>query len=95
MIEVESHVSQIAAMCTQAKLRHMDGTPTLVMLSGADEYVPPYVREGAKCLAEGLAESLGPTATAVVIPGARHALEGAQEAGIKAMADFIFQLATE
>ena len=79
-------------MRTQAKLRHMDGTPTLVMLSGADEYVPQHVLEGAVPLAQRLAEALGPTATAVVVPGARHALEGAQEAGLKGMTDFIFQL---
>lgn len=70
----------------------MDGTPALVMLSGADEYVPPHVLEGAELLAQRLVEALGPTASAVVIPGARHALDGAQEAGLKAMTEFIYQL---
>lgn len=70
----------------------MDGTPTLVMLSGVDDYVPPHVLAGAELLAQRLAEALGPTASAVVVPGARHALKGAQEAGLKAMTDFIFQL---
>lgn len=70
----------------------MDGTPTLVMLSGADEYVPSHVLEGAELLSHRLAFALGPTASAVVIPGAKHAMDGAQEAGLEAMTHFIYQL---
>lgn len=71
----------------------MEGTPTLVMLSGADEYMPKSVLIEAGSLAERLAAAMGATASHVVIPSAKHALEGAEDLGVKAMMDFINRLA--
>ena len=51
---------------------HMEGVPTLVLQSGADEYIPRSV--DAKGLAERLAGAMGGTAAARTIEGAGHAL---------------------
>ena len=67
----------------------MEGTPTLVMLSGADEYVPPHILEAAHDIAARLAGAMGPSAKGLVVPKAKHALDGAEEAGIAAMVEFI------
>ena len=66
----------------------MEGTPTLVMLSGADEYVPPRILEAAHDTASRLAAAMGQSAKGMVVENARHALDGAEEAGVAAMAEF-------
>lgn len=71
----------------------MEGTPTLVMLSGADEYVPPRLLEAAHDIASRLAGAMGPSAKGMVVPNAKHAMDGAEEAGIAAMAEFVQGLA--
>ena len=71
----------------------MKGTPTLVMLSGADEYVSPRILGAARDVASRLAAAMGSSAKGMVVENAKHALDGAEEAGIAAMVQF-FQSVT-
>ena len=71
----------------------MEGTPTQVLLSGADEYVPPHIVRAAHDVAARLTAAMGTTARGVVVEDAKHALEGSEEAGIEAMAEFVLSLA--
>ena len=70
----------------------MEGTPTLVMISGADEYVPPHLLAAAHDVAARLAAAMGTTARALVIQDAKHALDGAEEVGVSAMSEFMQRL---
>lgn len=68
-------------------LGHMESTRTLVLMSGADEYVPSAVDVGA--LAERLAAAMGPSAKAEVIPGADHGLTQSVDEAVRIISDFI------
>jgi hypothetical protein len=60
-------------------LGHMEQTPALFVVSGADEYVPrgvdAYALAARLCAAAGGADS-------VVVEGANHALEGHEAAAV-------------
>ena len=73
----------------------MEGMPTLVMLSGADEYVPTHILAAAPDNAAALAAAMGPTARGLVVPDAKHALEGAEDAGLAEMIEFVQGLTSE
>ena len=86
--------STLGILCylPQVQLGRMDGTPTLVLISGNDEYVPEDVRTNAESLAQRLALAMGCTARAMVLAGAKHALQGAEEAGVSAMTQFLLRV---
>jgi len=69
------------------KLGHMEGTPTLVLSSGADEFVPPHV--DIAVLSERLRAALGSTAHCVVLTGADHACSEHTEKVIGVVSQFL------
>lgn len=72
---------------------HMEPYPTLVLLSGADEYVPPgYDTTG---FARRLQAAMGPRCRAAVIEGADHALSAGEHAAaaVGEMEKFVESLA--
>ena len=71
----------------QAALRGLQGVPTLVALSGADEYVPQSVDYAA--LGARLAAAIGPSAELVVVPGAGHSCKGREDEITAAVAAFV------
>lgn len=77
----------------QELLSGLRGTPTLVLLSGGDEYVPPgvdYSRLGARLVAALGGTPLG--ARLRVLPGAPHALAGHEADGVAQMVEFCAEL---
>ena len=69
----------------------MRGLPTLVLLSGEEEYIPGGLDDRA-AVGGRLAQAIGPTARLQVVEGASHALNGREEEGAGAIADFIASL---
>ena len=63
------------------------GVPTLVALSGADEYVPPSVDYAA--LGARLAAAIGPSAELLVVPGAGHSCRGKEDEITAAVGAFV------
>ncbi len=74
-------------MALQEKFAAMAGLPTLLLLSGADEYVPPTVHYSG--LGSRLQAAIGPSATLSVIEGANHALNGFEERAAEEIAAFL------
>ncbi len=65
--------------------------PTLWMMSGCDEYVPPSVdKEAARRKYEGVLRN--PRSRCVIVDGAVHDLAGHEEAGVDILADFVKSL---
>lgn len=75
----------------QEALQGLHGVPTLIALSGSDEYVPAGPVEYA-ALGERMAAAIGPSARLVVIPGGKHSLTGQEEEIVTAVAEFITKL---
>jgi alpha-beta hydrolase superfamily lysophospholipase len=65
----------------------MAGLPTLVLQSGADEYVPAHV--DPRGLGQRLAAAIGPSATVAVIEGGNHVLQGKEDEAVALMVEFI------
>jgi hypothetical protein len=74
-----------------ALLGHLAPLPTLVIASGADEYVPPGVDRAG--LGERIAAAIGPSATSACIPGGLHALVGKEEEAVEHISSFCFDVA--
>ena len=70
-------------------LRHMDGVPTLVLQSGADECIPRTV--DADQTAERLARAMGSQAQHFTVEGGSHALNDHTEEATKLISDFILK----
>ena len=68
----------------------MRGLPTLVLLSGAEEYIPPDLDYPA--VGQRLVQAIGGSARLEVIECAPHALNGKEEEGAAAIADFVVLL---
>ncbi|KAI7838132.1 hypothetical protein COHA_008063 [Chlorella ohadii] len=66
------------------------GLPSLLLLSGADQYVPPGVDYPA--VGRRLAQAIGPSAQLQTVEGALHAMDGKEEEGAAAIADFVAAL---
>ena len=71
----------------QEKFAGMAGLPTLLLLSGADEYVPPTV--DYRGLGKRLQAAVGPTAQFSVVEGGTHALAGSEDLAAEAIATFV------
>ena len=69
-------------------LGHMEGVPTLVMMSGADEYIPHATVDAGR-LAQRLANAMGTESTAIVVEGGNHALDDHVDEAVASMKAFI------
>ena len=65
--------------------------PSLVLISGSDEYMPPHIEHQA--LGERLAQALGPKSHPVVIERGVHDLAGSEESLLHHVACFLQRLA--
>ena len=76
----------------RSRLGHVD-VPTMIVLSGSDEYVPPSVapRELGSRLLAALAPCEG-FRRLCIIPGANHALDGHEGVFVDLVADFLRSL---
>eukprot|EP00242_Pyramimonas_sp_CCMP2087_P018496 CAMPEP_0198206616 /NCGR_PEP_ID=MMETSP1445-20131203/10175_1 /TAXON_ID=36898 /ORGANISM="Pyramimonas sp., Strain CCMP2087" /LENGTH=269 /DNA_ID=CAMNT_0043879389 /DNA_START=168 /DNA_END=977 /DNA_ORIENTATION=+ len=72
----------------EARVAHMQSLPVLVMMSGAEEYVPPNVNKGQ--LAQRLALAMG--AEWVLIAGGDHSLSNHTEEAVQRMLQFVTKL---
>ncbi|KAL4457642.1 hypothetical protein ABPG75_012507 [Micractinium tetrahymenae] len=70
----------------------MAGLPTLLLLSGAEEYIPEGTAEQYRAMGARLAEAIGSSARLEVVEGALHALNGKEEEGAGAIARFVAAL---
>jgi len=70
----------------KGKLGHM-GIPTLIVLSGADEYVPSDVN--LDLLLEKLASAMPGCVNSIIVSNANHALEGHSEEFVHCVMDFL------
>ena len=71
-------------------LQPTGSSPCLVLLSGADQYVPPGL--DAPLMAKRLTTAIGPSSRCQVIPGALHALDGMEEEAAGIIAGFVSSL---
>mmetsp|Transcript_9418 Transcript_9418/g.22676 ORF Transcript_9418/g.22676 Transcript_9418/m.22676 type:complete len:220 (-) Transcript_9418:82-741(-) len=67
----------------------LSGTPTLVLVSGDDECVPPHVDKAAT--AGRMCRAIGPAAELVVVEGACHSLAGKEDEAADRMLRFCLQ----
>jgi pimeloyl-ACP methyl ester carboxylesterase len=72
------------------RLSGLRSVPTLVMLSGQDEFVPERV--DYEDLGRRIAAAIGPSATLHVVEGAVHALHGKEEEAVELIAEFAGKL---
>lgn len=72
------------------KLQGLQGVPTLLMLSGSDEYVPPHVDYLA--LGNRMAKAIGPSARVAVVVGGNHGLSEHAQDGADLVAGFVNDL---
>ncbi|QDZ23332.1 alpha/beta-hydrolase [Chloropicon primus] len=72
-------------------LGHMDGVPTLVLQSGADEYIP-HSEVDAVGQAKRLAAAMGSRARSIVIEGGSHALEDHTDEAVSTIKSFIMEV---
>lgn len=70
----------------------MAGLPTLVLLSGDEEYIPPGSAPEYRSMGARLAQAIGSSARLEVVEGALHALNGREEEGAEAIARFVADL---
>lgn len=68
----------------------MSGTPTLLLMGGADEFVPEGVDRAL--LVRRLAAAIGDSATPVVVSGGKHNLTGSEEELVRHVTDFLSKL---
>jgi len=74
-------------------LGHVGGQcPALVLVSGADEYVPPGVDR--EHLGRRLAAAMGPSAKMEIVEGGNHTLLGKEPEAVAAISNFCMQVAT-
>ena len=78
-------------MRLQDRLGELVKVPTLAMLGGADEFVPPSI-DSHKLCRKFAAVLEHPQSRAVVIEGAGHSLTGHEEEAVDAMIDFVQKL---
>lgn len=65
----------------------MAGLPTLLLLSGADEYVPSGI--DYRALGKRLQAAVGPSAQLAVIESGTHALSGSEEQAADEIVTFV------
>ena len=68
-------------------LSPVGAAPCLILQSGADEYVPSSVDVAA--LAGRLAAAVGPSASVIVVTGAKHSLQGHEQLAAQHIASFV------
>lgn len=83
MFSTHLSTAQLAEICAP-----MRGLPTLVLLSGEEEYIPAGLDYRA-AVGDRLVQAIGSSARLQVVEGASHALGGREEDGAAAIADFI------
>ena len=71
------------------RVGHMEASriPTLVLMSGADEYMPKHV--DPKALASRLATFMGPNTKPVCVEGGDHALSNCPSSAVEEITAFI------
>ena len=69
------------------KLHGLQGVPTLLLLSGSDEYVPEHV--DYVMLGGRMAKAIGPSARLAVIEGGNHGLSEHAQEGADAVSGFV------
>ncbi|GAB4820752.1 hypothetical protein N2152v2_007798 [Parachlorella kessleri] len=74
----------------KARLFGVSGLPTLLLLSGADEYVPPDV--DYKALGRRLQAAVGASARLSVVEGGLHALGGHEQQAVDEITAFLRSL---
>jgi len=71
----------------QDKLQGLASAPALLMMGGADQYVPQTVDR--ELLVKRMAAAVGASCRAVVVPGGKHNLEGSEREAVALVADFL------
>ena len=74
----------------QAKFSGVSGLPLLLLLSGADEYVPSNVDYLA--LGRRMQAAVGPSASLSVVEGGLHALGGHEQQAVDEISAFLQRL---
>jgi len=74
----------------QKALCGVAGVPTLLLLSGSDDYVHPLVNYPA--LGERLAAAIGPSARLHIVPRGNHSLDSHPEEAAELISDFVSSL---
>lgn len=73
----------------QAKLQGLASTPTLILLSGAEEYLAPSLTDYPALGQRMVNAAGGKNAKLVVVEGGKHGLEGHEEEAVGHMIEFI------
>lgn len=82
--------SDLPAEQMQQIFEPLRGLPTLVLQSGADEYIPQP--PDPRALGRRIADAIGGSAALHVVQGGRHALEGHVEEAVEAIGGFLASL---
>lgn len=82
--------STLSDAALQAIYAPLAGLPTLLLLSGAEEYLPPGL--DYRAVGRRLAQAIGPSAVVETMEGAPHNMGGKEEEGARLIADFVASL---